>query len=187
MQISMNQGPRLSERNWLTEGCHPCAWKMMDPICKLLLCPPALYLLYHWLFSKVEISWLLKNNKRFGKIGTLPAISSNRAGTSRGSVGFQWWQGLIIIRDFVFPSSFQLVSLDINKMKPISANLEKEKIYTSKILAFACWTDNILFLAIVMLGFPGKGIHCEGTEQIKRKIPFNRNKEAVKNTSFCLS
>lgn len=29
-------GTGLSERNWLTERCHPCAWKMMDPICKLL-------------------------------------------------------------------------------------------------------------------------------------------------------
>lgn len=41
MQISMNQGTGLSERNWLTEGCHLCAWKMMDPICKLLLHPTA--------------------------------------------------------------------------------------------------------------------------------------------------
>lgn len=71
MQISMNQGTGLSERNWLTEGCHLCAWKMMDPICKLLLYPtappsppspyppsPYPHRLLWWLLNKEENLWL---------------------------------------------------------------------------------------------------------------------------------
>lgn len=43
--------------------------------------------------------------------------------------------------------------------------------------------DNILFLAVVMPGWP----HREWIEQINRKIPANTNKEAVKSTSLVLS
>lgn len=93
--------------------------------------------------------------------------------------GLDYYQGLC----FPIFLSVSLPGHQQNETKQTS----KRKIYTSKILAFACWTDNIQILAIVMLGFPGKGIHCEGMEQIKRKIPFNRNKEAVKSPSFCLS
>lgn len=159
MQISMNQGPGLSERNWLTEGCHPCAWKMMDPICKLLLCPSALYLLCHWLLSKVEILQLLKNNEWFGEIGTLPAISADckkiQCDFRDGSLDYY--------HELCFPI-FLSISLCGSQWN-VTVNLEWKNKCTSgasKILAFACYTDNILFFSIVMLGLSGKGIQCEG-------------------------
>lgn len=80
----------------------------MDPICKLLLCPSALYLLCHWLLSKVEILQLLKNNEWFGEIGTLPAISADCA---RKYSVISAMAALIIIMSFVFPSSPPLVSV----------------------------------------------------------------------------
>lgn len=126
MQISMNQGPGLSERNWLTEGCQPCAWKMMDPICKLLLCPSALYLLCHWLLSKVEILPLLKNNEWLGEIGTLPAISLDCARTCRGSVWFQWRQAWLSSWALFSPFSSLIVSMDVSET---TVNLKKIKIH----------------------------------------------------------
>lgn len=161
MQISMNQGPGLSERNWLTEGCHPCAWKMMDPICKLLLRPSALYLLRHWLLNTVEILSLLKNNKWFGKIGTLTAILSHCAGTHRGSMWFQWWQAWLLSWSLFFHLPFSSSLRTSTKWNQYLRTSEKNRQSSSKILAFACWTDNILFLAIVMLGPPVKGIYRE--------------------------
>lgn len=97
----------------------------MDPICKLLLCPPALYLRCHWLFSKIEIPQPLKNNKRFGKIGTLPGHFIGPRRDPQRLCGILVMTGLIIIRDFVFPSTYQFISTDINKMKSISVTLEK--------------------------------------------------------------
>lgn len=85
----------------------------MDPICKLLLCPSALYLLCHWLLSKVEILQLLKNNEWFGEIGTLPAISADCA---RKYSVISAMAALIIIMSFVFPSSSPFVSVDLNGM-----------------------------------------------------------------------
>ncbi len=145
MQISMNQGTGLSERNWLTEGCHLCAWKMMDPICKLLLYPtaPPLLLSPHphtdtrahppppsppspllVIKQGSEPMTLLANNKWSGRIGTLLVISSDCQAAHRGPVRFQWWQDRLTSWTlfFIFLSFSILLSKDINKMKPISMN-----------------------------------------------------------------
>lgn len=147
MQISMNQGTGLSERNWLTEGCHLCAWKMMDPICKLLLYPTAPPLLLYTQHTDTrptspsspspplvikqgsEPMTLPANNKWSGKIGTLLAISSDCQGAHRGPVRLQWWQDRLTSWTlfFIFLSFSILFSKDINKMKPISMNPQTHK------------------------------------------------------------
>lgn len=135
MQISMNQGTGLSEWNWLTEGCHLCAWKMMDPICKLLLYPtappnPQPHHLLQWLLNKEENLWLFwKMTSGLVKIGTLLAISSDCQGAHRGPVRFQSWRDWLSSWTlfFIFLSFSIPFSTDINKMKPISMNLQTHK------------------------------------------------------------
>lgn len=178
----MNQGPGLSERNWLTEGCHPCAWKMMDTICKLLLYLSALYLLCHLLLNKVEILQLLKN-KWFGWhfagyfVGLLEPIEAP-CDFSDGRLDYYY--------ELCFPI---LLSVSLRgHQQNVTVNLKRKWKYTSgasKILAFACYSDNILFLS--MLGLSGKGIQCEGMEQRNRKIHFTINKETLKSASLHLS
>lgn len=99
MQISMNQGPGLSEWNWLTEGCHPCAWKMMDRICKLL-CPSALYLFCHWLLGKVEILQLLEIQSSLVKFPLFEPFCWKRFHMISTMAGL-----IIIVMSFVFSSS----------------------------------------------------------------------------------
>lgn len=123
MQISMNQGTVLSERNWLTEGCHPRAWKMMDPICKLLSslpsCPSSPPLpsntdtsATHTIPPTLVIEQgsqpvtLLANSKRSGKIGTLATISSDCQGAQKGPVRFQWWQDRLTSQTLFFHLPF---------------------------------------------------------------------------------
>lgn len=70
----------------------------------------------------------LKNNKWSGKIDTLLAISTDCQGTHRGPVRFQCWQDWLSSWTlfFIFLSFSILFSTDINKMKPISINLQKQ-------------------------------------------------------------
>lgn len=128
MQISMNQGTGLSERNWLTEGCHLCAWKMMDPICKLPYptapphtpAPPSPSPMVIKQGRK-RVTFLGKKNKWSGKIGTLLAISPDCQGARRGPVRFQSWQDWLSSWTlfFIFLSFAILFSMDIYKMKLI--------------------------------------------------------------------
>lgn len=132
MQISMNQGTGLSERNWLTEGCHLCAWKMMDPICKLPYPtapptpphPPSPSPMVIKQGRKPVT--FLENNKWSGKIGTLLAISPDCQGAREGPVRFRSWQDWLPSWTlfFIFLSFAILFSMDVYKMKAIYVNLQ---------------------------------------------------------------
>lgn len=149
MQISMNQGTGLSERNWLTEGCHLCAWKMMDLICKLLFYPtdpPPPHTWTHWPASSPSPPLVIKqgskpmtllaNNKRCGKIGTLLAISSDCQEAHRGPVRFQWWQDRLTSWTlfFIFLSFFHTIlqghrQNETNISEPTNTQAELQNIW----------------------------------------------------------
>ena len=128
MQISMNQGTGLSERNWLTEGCHPCAWKMMDPIWKLLFV--SLFFLYtssqtyththtqththtlhhllrRWLLNKVAHLWLCwQKASGVVKLALYWLFHLTVRGPAEDLWDFLWWQDALTSWTFVFSSSF---------------------------------------------------------------------------------
>lgn len=145
MQISMNQGTGLSERNWLTEGCHLCAWKMMDPICKLPYptAPPTTLHPHHllqWLLNKEENMWLFwKITSGLVKLALYWPFRHTVKEPAEDLWGFRvdridYHHGLCFS---IFLSFAILFSMDIYKMKPIYVNLQKHK----------CSFQNIRFCA----------------------------------------